>query len=380
MLELIKNKMQIKCNNCEGELPKKGIFCPKCGTQTKCKSCDKFLEKEAIACIYCGEKVGNENSSNKNINSIEYKETRDDRTFKANFTDAIGENMSSAFANFLTNKFVPQPQIENTNEFEPIAEYSEIVDDTNIVSKKVKRKTNTTGTKLKKLFKKKSDVWTLVEPRLKATSSADYGKRLTLLLLALKEELDEELTRSELGKVLTAASVNTGSVRNYLSKNSDFNKVGQILNLTLPGSEKAKQILAEIYDESVENKWDVSKGKNNIKAKKAVSHKTVDLGLNDTERAKFREFAEQKKPRFQIDIILTVFYWLKENKGKDSLNMDDIHTGIQIIGEKTPKSLDVVLSKTKKEHKIDKLEKGYFKLNKIGRDYVKNQLPKVKKS
>ena len=370
------------CNNCESKLPEKGFFCPKCGKQSKCKSCNELLEKEANACIYCGEKVNNESSSNKNLNSIEYKETRDDRTFKASFTDSIGENISHTFASFLANKFTPKPPNEVPKLIEEETEYSEII--SSPVKKKVNPPNNESDSKgnesrLIKLFRKKGDVWTLVEPRLKAANATDYGKRLTLLFLALKDEVSEELTRKELGKILTAASVNTGNVRRYLANNSDFNKVGEILNLTLPGIENSKKILEEVYDDSIENKWDVSQAKNNVASKKSISHKTVDLGLGESDRTKLREFAELKKPKFQNDIVLTIMLWLKENKGKDSLNMDEIHTGIQIIGKTTPKSLVSVMNNIKGEHKIDKLENDFFQINKIGTDYVKLQLPKVKK-
>jgi len=78
----------------------------------KCKSCKENIEENSNACTYCGNKI-NENSKNDsdnlnqisdNLNQIEFKETKNERSFRASFTDNTGENVSTAFASFISNK------------------------------------------------------------------------------------------------------------------------------------------------------------------------------------------------------------------------------------------------------------------------------------
>lgn len=124
------------------------------------------------------------------------------------------------------------------------------------------------------------------------------------------------------------------------------------------------------------------KGKNPAKPKRTSSskpetYKTMELGLNADERQAFKDFYAEKSPSGQSDHVLTVIYWLIKNTKRESLNKDEVFTGLRTVNEKAPKRLTSVLSNLAISSYIIKNGPN-SSLHHIGEDYVERDLPKKK--
>jgi len=370
----------MNCIKCDIIIPKESVFCPKCATRVKCKKCEKLLLKDAKVCTSCGKKVKKRKKSkhkkNKGQNSIKFIQNENGVSVDATFTDKIGKNITGIFNGILGSDY----DVYTNNSSKELVETTdfEIVEETE--SKKLLKegmKKNNSDSKLNDIFKLQDENWILNEPRLKASNATDFGKRLTLLYIALKEENSEDVKRGDLTKVLEKASVNNGGTRSYIANNSHFNKGEKgIITLTLPGKERVKKILEEVYDDNMENVFDISSISKKSKAKLKTLHETIDLGLSEIDRNSLREFYLEKSPKGQNDLVLTIMFWFKVNKNKDNLNLNEIHTGIQIVGEKTPRALVAVMNNLRrKDNKVNKGDNKSYVINNIGVDYIKEKLP-----
>ena len=227
------------CIYCDTIFPQKGFFCPNCSKQVRCKSCSETLEQNAKSCIYCGTSVGNGSTANDNstknlvVNVIEYQETRTTRGFKASFTDTVGNSVSNAFAQIIAKGIVPPTTKPRFNKNIPVEDTSaEILDDfTNLEDKspKIQPKIEVTSTsleidelqKIKRIFRFEEEKTVLIDSRLKASSKADFVKRLTLLFLYGHHLFGKSsVAREDLTKILKSAGVEDGNARYWISHNN----------------------------------------------------------------------------------------------------------------------------------------------------------------
>jgi hypothetical protein len=188
--------------------------------------------------------------------------------------------------------------------------------------------------------------------------------------------------------------LNSGAV-NIEAASESLNMIFDRLESFLPSLIDAKTQFSNGEDESGEtgevsgeisnDESDVSvepKGKTPDKPKKSPSakpatFKMVELGLDAEERQAFKEFYAEKSPSGQSDHVLTVIYWLIKNTDKETLNKNEVFTGLRTVNEKAPKRLTSVLSNLALSSYITKngADSG---LHHIGEDYVERELPKKK--
>ncbi|MDI3320777.1 zinc ribbon domain-containing protein [Pinibacter soli] len=247
----------MECLNCNNQLPDKGFFCPTCSNQFKCKSCDGLLLKDAKVCIFCGEQVNGNKSTISNTNTIEFSETENSRTFKANFTDTVGQSISDSFGMFIMNKITSkkpatlgQPKSYPNNRLDlSEQEEAEIIEEPSDTLEL---------RQLKSIFKSDGDKTTLSETRLKATSKRDYGIRLSIIFLYYKLVLGtENVPRKELTAILDNASVEDGNLRYWLTNNPLIGVSGDLVELKAPGKDAAKKYLSEIANKELKDKWQI---------------------------------------------------------------------------------------------------------------------------
>lgn len=127
--------METKCISCNEDILLVALFCHKCGSQQKCKSCNTPIVKEANNCIGCGVLLTKPTSSESAMNTFEFNQTIDSRSFRAAFTDKVGTNVVDALKNMLeTNHANAQLQKLNSgksiskddiNQTETIQEFEE---------------------------------------------------------------------------------------------------------------------------------------------------------------------------------------------------------------------------------------------------------------
>jgi RNA polymerase subunit RPABC4/transcription elongation factor Spt4 len=93
------------CFSCDFILDKVYKFCPSCGTNIKCKNCDTLLVKGAKFCFNCGTSIHDENqiAVNENINTIKFKETKDEREYEVRFTNETASQVTSVVAGMIPN-------------------------------------------------------------------------------------------------------------------------------------------------------------------------------------------------------------------------------------------------------------------------------------
>lgn len=135
----------------------------------------------------------------------------------------------------------------------------------------------------------------------------------------------------------------------------------------------------KVKTEEVETKEEIEtdKKKERKSSGKPELFKQVDLNLSEEQREEFRNFYKGKNGKNQNDHVLVVMFWLLNNLDKESLNKEEIFTGLRTVGERIPKRLSSVLSNLGIEGKVVKIN-GKFSLHHVGEDYVDRDLPKKK--
>lgn len=240
----------MECIYCKQNIPDNAKFCPFCALQIKCKECGEILIPKAKVCINCGVSLDDNNS---NINTIEFSETKNSRSFKASFTDTVGGSIGEAIGLIINNKlpnkaaiFKQKNQITSgllphgSNEEEVVV--AEVVDDE--------------LEQLNQVFRNSNGKISLQETRLKAKSKRDAGIRLTLLFMYYQYRLgNEEVPRAELTSIMRDASLEDANWRSWLAKNNLVGIKEDKVELKAPGRDSAKDFLLEIVNSEVEDKW-----------------------------------------------------------------------------------------------------------------------------
>jgi hypothetical protein len=274
-------KCMLNCFTCNSLLPERGLFCKKCGTQFKCKSCKDFLESDADACVMCGELVGRGDVKNNDfvnisqtMNTFEFRETRNERSAKATFTDNSVDSLKEALSlvvssyplgTIVKRQNTKQPQL-NGEPF-PRAEESFNSDDAiDVTPKQISQVGNETTQKLKRLFFLDENILTLEVQDLKATGPKDFGVRLVYLRLLYSKEIEakEFILRDDLNSTLKEVMgfldpnvVSWVSTSNDLSLKEDGDKT--YIRLKGDGHTKALGVLEEVYKDELKGTFSPEK-------------------------------------------------------------------------------------------------------------------------
>ncbi len=241
----------MKCCYCSHENLEKSNFCSKCKNQIKCMECSDILEENSEICVTCGSDIKKKTT---NFNTIEFKEGKNTKSFKATFSDTVGQNIAEAFGMLIMKKSTENNKINLAlkNSENPIIEDIEHVE--------VQEDVKVSETKLDNIFKERNGKITLLETRLKASSKRDYSIRLTLIFLYYKLlKGQEEVQRSELTSIAKDAGVEDGNFRSWLGSNDLLGIHEDKIELKAGGRELAQEYINDIQNESKEDKWKVGK-------------------------------------------------------------------------------------------------------------------------
>lgn len=380
----------MSCTYCNTKLPEKGYFCPNCSKQTKCKHCNELLVANAKVCVYCGEDIVQKNSST-NLNTIEFSETETGRSFKAAFSDTVGQSISDSFSIILANKIntrksiAPTAQTLNNNLLSPEIAYeeAEILNDA-AVKVKLEQVTKDIPTlkeiKLRDLAKTESD-WFLVY----AYYASDGGTK--------------EFTRENIVKLYKDTERRTDnrikSLSQYIKNSSKSQLIKSINDTDFILLEKGKNKAFEIFEgnsNSKTSKKTTSKNKptnstqksesknieSNIKKGKATNTISfIDLKLTHAEQKSLKDFFESKKPKSQNEKVLVVMKWFTDEKQLSEVSMEEINYLLSLVS-KTPSALPQVLGNMvgQRFRWVTKKAKGKYELSSIGESHVLNKLSK----
>ena len=261
-----------QCFNCDSVLSDRGLFCKSCKKQFKCKACNELLEPDTSFCIMCGEDIIPKKSEQV-MNTIEFSESNGKRSFKASFTDIVGNSIGETFGAFLVNKAIqssrPRGSSKSLENNFLISEYTE--------ESEAEHNNSDLHLDWKAIFKQEGDKISLIQPTLKAKSKNDFLKRLICLFLQFKKDMGvETVPRNELTILMKQCSIEDGNSRATVGhEKSLFRSDSTGVELLLPGSEFVKEIKSEMMNSEIPNTWKIG-----TKGKSRKSKGKID---NDTE-------------------------------------------------------------------------------------------------
>lgn len=377
----------MNCIYCNTLLHDKGFYCPNCSIQVKCKKCSESLLKDANSCVFCGNKI-NENGLSDSFNTIEYSESETERSFKATFTNTVGQSISESLGIILSNKIGTKKNIshaalnvnnDNLQQFESFAE--ELRDD-NVLSEPVE-------------VQDSNDLPTLMDVKLRdlVKNESDW---LLIFVFYSSERGTKEFSREDIIKSYNDIDMYTISRRKNLSKyikglvKALFMKSTNETKFILlkEGKEKAIGILTGVIEskstsKSSSKKNDVKNAGTNpleLKVKKSKGSNSVnfvDLKLNVDEQKSLRKLFETKKPKSQNEHVLVVMKWCKETKRNNEVSIEEINYFLSLVS-KAPSALPQVLANMRgqKFRWVMNGSVGKYVLSSIGESFIDNNLPK----
>lgn len=271
----------MNCPNCGEPLAERGVFCKACATQAKCIKCQAILEPGAIACVECGTRIGDDpvDPSNgattsshpvpPNRNNLSYREDRNSRHFEASLTDSAMHGLGDVFAELFAQRgvgrvvqhgalrtFAKDTVIEEAKQLPPSTPTGTEQQPT-VSEPSTEPTPSTDQERVLKIFSANGETLELIDNRLKATTAADYYRRLTYLLLYAHELHGRASTpKSELIRVLKEAKVYDSNCRVWLKQKKGFTSDGEDrLKLIASAREQAVKTLDEILDGNIQDQW-----------------------------------------------------------------------------------------------------------------------------
>lgn len=235
---------------------------------------------EATICVMCGHDIESTISSS-TMNSIEFTEDKNGRSFKANFTDNVGTHISQSLGLILANKFTSKVKsIQDSEQDFQEAEYQE-----EEASIKPLKLGDGDLSILKIIFQEEGGNTILADPRLKAKSKQDFGARLICLFLYYKKlQGFDKILRNELTVIAKHASIEDGNFRKWVkNENQLIKSENDQVKLLLPGSEFAKKVIADFQDDSIVETWKLGiKSKSGRRLTKAKNKSAQDENIEAT--------------------------------------------------------------------------------------------------
>lgn len=263
-------------------LPVRGVFCSSCGTRVRCGSCKAILDQGARFCVECGEasavsvvvsEFGAEGMvKNLSLNCIRLEETHEGRSLEASLTDAAVSNIGISLGAFISgNRDIFDRDSTNRDVRNGGLSRGEVVDlvvdieNGSVIESEKTEKVDLRGdgtnqtSGLENVFSDQGGLLILIEPRLKANSRKDFVARLLcLFLLARSERGDQKVRRTNMNDLLKSCSVNDGNSATYITKATDFVHEGPDVSLSVPGRERARSFLSDVFNPEVKDSWDLA--------------------------------------------------------------------------------------------------------------------------
>ena len=271
----------MNCPQCAEPLAERGVFCKACAAQARCMKCRDVLEPGAIACVECGTRLGQPAEANDrkqsisvatvavNRNTLNYQEDRNSRHFEASLTDSamqgLGDVFGELFAQRGVGRTLSQPNgrtlLRNDMVHDDLKRLPPAPPDAaDHVEQPIEKKTGqavTNKDRLLEIFSISGETLELADNRLKASSAADYYRRLTYLFLYAQELLGRTPTpKSDLVTILKDAKVYDANCRTWLKQKKGFSVDSEDrLKLIAGAREQAMKALDEALDGNLPDEW-----------------------------------------------------------------------------------------------------------------------------
>lgn len=263
------------CPSCGQTLPGRGVFCPFCAAQARCKSCREVLEPRAVACVECGTRYGEGypalsggiGSITQAPNVMRLEETRTSRSFEARFTDSAVDSLSMPLSAYLGGGLYNAHQKrvraarsaggELAEEQLPLltageAEFVDVMQAAPPSAPTSHGEVPDDEARLHNIFSYTGDRLRLKDPRIKSDTKIEYVGRLICLFFYAHELANRpKVSRATLNTLLAEAALNDGNTRNWIATTKDLMTDGEMIELSVPGREKATETLRRNEDPSI---------------------------------------------------------------------------------------------------------------------------------
>ena len=272
----------MNCPTCAEPLAERGVFCKACAGQARCMKCRELLESGAIACVECGTRIGqsveaangttahvlSSMTSPANRNTLTYREDRNSRHFEASLTDSAMNGLGDVFGELFAQRgigrvipaaghrtFTRDVIIEDAKQLAPAPPADD--EQQAVPEVKIEQKPAPDKDRILKIFAVNGETLELVDNRLKATTAADYYRRLTYLVLYAHELHGRAITpRSAVVAVLKEAKVYDTNCRTWLTKKNGFTvDADDRLKLIAGAREQAVKALDDALNTSLTDDW-----------------------------------------------------------------------------------------------------------------------------
>lgn len=259
-----------QCPYCETILSARGYFCPSCRKQARCKACNELVERGAIGCVMCGAEITTSAieeatsivlEAQAKRNKIHFERRGKSITLDADITDISSAYFADTIGSIVTNGNVQFRGRQN----KPLFLQKETPHNTIAISTLSNEKSDQANANvatfddegleevLKRIFTFDNDELKLVDPRLKHSGKLDQAIRLTLLVIYTHELIGKsQVERSVLSNILIKSKLDNGHSRTWIANSDELIIKDNFVELSVPGREVAKAILAEIANPTVE--------------------------------------------------------------------------------------------------------------------------------
>jgi hypothetical protein len=217
-----------------------------------------------------------------NRNTLSYQEDRDSRRFEASLTDSAMHGLGDVFGELFAQRGVGRT-VSHSNgrtllkndmvldDLKQLPPAPPVVDHVEISAEKKAVTGDTNRDRVLNIFSFNGETLELTDNRLKATSAADYYRRLTYLFLYAHELHGRTATpKADLINVLKAAKVYDSNCRTWLKQKIGFTlDTEERLKLIAGAREQAVKTLDEARDPNVPDVWNPDNKTAKARKKKA---------------------------------------------------------------------------------------------------------------
>ena len=335
------------CRSCKRELPERGFHCPFCGLLVRCRECKDILELDARFCVNCGASTeesriatglnnGREKSTDSAHNVVEFEEDTRSRRFRASVSDRAIDSISDPLAFFLANRTGEQfkrrrrpsaGNADNSQHSLPFTKEANIIDaetkaDTKNPSESSLPPERRETEQLGEIFRSNADgEFRLMTSRLKQKNQKDFVERLCVLFLYAHAMMGKDMVpRADLNKILSSdVKVDNGNTRTWIAHTDLLSRDNDLIGLTLPGRERAEEVLREVADPNIETKWIVG------------SKQSGRRGKTGTKGSSNSKQKEVKKPQGKRSRGTSYYALVSKLIAGDFLNQE--HSGEEVQAE-----------------------------------------------
>lgn len=276
------------CPSCQYPLLDKGFYCSNCLQQLRCKKCHEILVLGAKGCVMCGTPIGEgyNGSASSNgsslplvMNTLKFVETSKghSREIEASLSNEVGISWGGAAIAAIVGGQMPpikpptsrhvirdvnntKPQQLSLFNYEVSTENNEETIDT---VAQLPAAHGIDADKLRQIFRHNGEQLQLMDKKkLKAASRKDAARRLVYLVLLYSLNINgqEEIPRAELNDILKRVGFHDNNIVTWISKSPDLIVERNMVGLSLSGKDEAQKVLAEVFDDKIKGKWDLTSG------------------------------------------------------------------------------------------------------------------------